>query len=298
MTDSDRAELRVYAERIRARDAAEAAQCNGHVPSSPSAAPTAAPSTMAGILLDHIRGSYDPLHRRDQLVWSRPLGRTVDLREAGMGPATPLLARLLAASDCPRDRQGEPSAAGVLRVWRQHLGVAWADLLAALPEEAATPEVDAAAEDELRRQLAGLLGHVVSVGRRVGDGRETDVMAASLLDCCLRWAVPGAWGRIRSYWIWCRLDGSDPLPPDRHDAEAQRRLRLRVALRVELAGQLGCRPLAEWTATKLARLALHYGIGTVCRIGHDRASAVELSRDYIADLLGEPQTDRQPGEDG
>lgn len=296
MTDADRREIAEIAQRIHDRDAVER---NGAPPPA-----SAAPGTMAGVLLTHLRAAYDPLYRREQLVWSRPLARAVDLREAGAGPATPLLARLLGASDCPRDREGAPSAAGVLRVWRQHLGVAWADMLAALPDEAATAEVDGAAGDELRRQLAALLGRIVSIGRRVVDGRDADVQARSLLGCCLAWAAPGRWERVRDYWLWCRLDGDEPLPTGDTTAEAraalqaERRRRLRVALRVELAGQVGVRPLADWPARRLTELCEHYGIGRRVRVGRTRRHLVELTQEYLADLLGEPETDRTPGEEG
>ncbi len=294
MTDDDRRELEEIAKRIRERDAVAG---NGQA-QPPAAAPsTAPPSTLAGILLAHLRATYDPLHKRDQLVWSRTLARIVDLREASGGPATPLLTQLLTASDCPRDREGAPSKPGVLREWHRHLRVAWADLLASLPDELAAAEVDAAAEDELRRQLAALLGRVVSIGQRVTDGRDTDIQARSLLDCCLAWAVPGCWGKIRSYWLWCRLDGNQAVPTDRHQAQAERRRRLRVALRIELAGQLGIHPLMDWPARRLTELCEYYGIGAAVRIGNGRCRAVELAREYLADLLGDPQTDREPGEE-
>ena len=79
----------------------------------------------------------------------------MDLREAGIGPATPLLTRLLTATDCPRDREGVPSTAGVLRVWRQNLAVAWADMLEALPDEVAAAEVTFATVRALAYAVAG-----------------------------------------------------------------------------------------------------------------------------------------------
>lgn len=256
------------------------------------------PPDLVSTLLAHLRTAYDPLHRREQLIWSRALGRAVDLKEAGQGPSSTLLTQLLRASDCPLNRENIPSKPTLLRNWRSYLSVAWADLLASLPEESATEEVDAAAEAELRRHLASLLGRVVSIGRRVGDGRECDVQARSLLDCCLAWAVPGQWGRMRSYWIWSRQEGDEQLSSDRSIAVEERRRRLRIALRVNLADQLGVRPLAEWRERKLSDLCEHYGIGKAVRLGKGRTHTVELARDFLDDLLSEPNTDREQGEEG
>jgi putative DNA primase/helicase len=274
---------------------------------SSSAAPGSTdPNTLTGVLLAHLRATYEPLHRRDQVIWSKTLGRTVDLREAGQGPGTPLLTRLVAASNW--------SEAHVLRHWRQYLGVAWADLLATLQEEAATEEVDPCAEDELRRVLAALLGRVVSLGHVVKDEEgehRTEVQARSLLDWCLLWAdVEGnGWRSVRSYWLWCRLSGNEKVPPPLRGGtreqeaahaqkiDAERRRRLRVAFRVELAGQLGVRPLADWPMRRLTELCEHYGLGGRVRIGHSRDRAIELAPEFLADLLGCP-TDREPGEEG
>ncbi len=258
----------------------------------------AAPPTLAELLLAHLREMYDPLFRRENTIFSNTLSRLVEEREAGRGPSSALLRRLVTAADCPRGRDGTPSVPGLLRTWRLYLGTAWADLLAQLPEEAGSAEVAAGGEEELRRLLAGLLGRVVAIGRRVGERGETEVQAASLIDCALRWAIPGAWGKIRSYWLWSRLEGDVPLPADRCLAEGERRRRLRVALRIELASQLGVRPLSEWPARRLTELCEHYALGRAIRIGGQRCRAVELSRGFLADLLGEPGADREPGEEG
>jgi hypothetical protein len=278
-------------EAIIAATRAQLAERNGH---PPEAAP---PCTLAGLLLAHLRETYRPLYRREQLVYADALGQHLDERTAGRGPPTPLLRCLLTASDCPRDRQGKPSEAGLLHVWKQHLAIAWADLLAMLPEEAACAEIAAGGEDELRRRLAALLGRVVTIGRRMEGGKEMDVQARSLLDCALAWAVPGIWGRIRSYWLWSRLEGSEPLPADHVLAAPERRRRLRVALRIELAGQLGVRPLCDWRAAHLTEMVEHYGLGHAIRLGGRRRRAIELTPDYLADLLGDPESDREPGEE-
>ncbi len=295
MSEDDRRETAELIQMAREQLASADTAVNGQAKPQ---APVADPNSLAGMLLAHLRTTYDPLHRREQAIWSRSLGRAVDVREASTGPPSALLVKLIQATDCPKDREGNPNKNGLLRVWNQHLKVAWADLLATLPEETAAAEVDPFAEEELRRHLAALLGRVVSIGRRVADGHDCDVQARSLLDCCLSWAVPGMWGRIRSYWLWCRLEGEESLPNDRVEAQAERHKRLRVALRIELAGQVNAKPLTEWSTTRLTRLMEHYGIGTAIRIGKNRARAIELARDFLDDLVGDPITDREPGEEG
>lgn len=261
--------------------------------------------TMVETLAAHLR-SLRPLHRRGETVYADAAGEYLDLRRAGVGPSTPLLARMEEAIDCPRDKEGVPSIPGLLRVWRQYLAVAWADLLAELPEEADCPEIAAGSEDELRRQLAVLLGRVVTCGRVIHDGDSSFEVqeSRSLVHWCLLVADCGQWARIRSWHVWCQLSDGAPLPVLRNlpAAQVQERLReriarLRVALRIELAGQLGIRPLADWTPRRLTGLVEHYGLGRALRIGHARARAIEVAPAYLADLLGDPETDPSTAEE-
>jgi hypothetical protein len=88
---------------------------------SPQSNEQPASQTLVEILLDHLKTIYEPLHRRDQAIWSRKLGTTVDLRHASIGPDTPLLKRMLTAIDCPRDREGNPNERAVRNDWRKYL---------------------------------------------------------------------------------------------------------------------------------------------------------------------------------
>lgn len=260
-------------------------------------APSAADATAADmrkVLSDHLHNTYRPLHRRGQAVYSDALSGVVDLREAGMGPPSTLLKQLLAAPDCPRSRGHQPSTPGVLRVWRQYLAVAWADVLAGLPDEPECDEVAGGAAEEWRRHVSAVLLRIVSMGRlrpQDGGGDATVIEQHSLLHWALIWANhEQRWARVRGYWLWCRLDGTEPLPaktdPER---DLARRQRLRVALRVELFGQMQARHLTDLPQRRLADLLELYGIGKRTTAGHAGQAAIELSREFLAGLLAEPE---------
>src|SRR5262249_11158810 len=118
---------------------------------------------------------------------------------------------------------------------------------------------------------------LVTLGRGDREGDDTRE-ARSILHWCLLFAKPGGWKQIRSYFVWCRLDGNSS---DRHES-------LRVAIRPELLGQLGLRDLQELGQDRLADVAERYGCGQRCRAGRGGQRAIELAPQWLRGLLDAP----------
>jgi hypothetical protein len=234
------------------------------------------------IILAHFRRFYQPVFRRGEAVYSQSLGQEVRRSHACNGADSELIDALAGAEDAPHDADGtvkRPSLPGLFRKWAP---TAWADLWKSLPEEDATAgEVADAAADEFKAKVSGALYRMVTLAHKVDvvrviDGkqktvRETQQEHRSLIAWCDLLAAPGKWESIRSYLIWCRrVDGQ-----------------LRVAVRPEVFRQV-CADLGS-TQRRFAKLAECYGLGTgqECRAGGARA--VELTPEFVAELLDAPQ---------
>jgi hypothetical protein len=95
----------------------------------------------------------------------------------------------------------------------------------------------------------------------------------SLIGWCQQFAKAGAWGSIRSYSCWVRSTPSGPA----------------VAIRVELFSQLGCPdPLASLTYRKFTALCEQYAVGRGIKVSGGDVRAVELTTDFVSDLLATP----------
>jgi hypothetical protein len=188
--------------------------------------------------------------------------------------------RILAGApeEC-HDRSGTPCLTGALRGCRTWGQVAWADLLGELPAEPAAAEADAAAGEEFQRKLSAALTEQLPlrVDRRnkKGEPEEKERELRAVIDWCYQLAKEGDWASVRSWRVWCRLA----------PGEGTRMARLRVAFHVELITQVKARDLAALKQRELASLCELYDLGRRVRVGHGGRWAVELSPDYVADLL-------------
>ncbi len=237
---------------------------------------TTGPSALV-LIRQHLLDYYRPTFRRGPNLYSDALGREIARAEACYAPTPQLVDDLEMAADCPRGRAA-PSAPPSPGYIGPGASVAWRGVL----DRAARGGSDGrgrrrGAEDELRAAIwQHMLGRVVSLGHVVRDEEGddyTEVQARSLLDWCHLWADRGSWESIRSYWLWCRLDGGEELPkPLAGASDEEKAVRLQliagesgadayVALRVELAGQVGVRVLADWSQHRLTDLCEHYGLG-------------------------------------
>jgi hypothetical protein len=108
------------------------------------------------------------------------------------------------------------------------------------------------------------------------DEDEGQIEKRTLIEWAGRFAKPGSWADVRSYQLWCCKDGVR---------------QLRVSLRVNLFKQVPSGSLANLTQRKFAKLARLYGVGlsTECRSRGERA--VELTPEFIQELLDTPQID-------
>jgi hypothetical protein len=254
----------------------------GYAPAVIDTAPSASGRRpAAAIILEHLREVYSPSFRRGDHIWSSSLAAEVRRHEAlARGGDSTLMAGLTHdAQEMPRDDRGEPRPAAAPRVYRDWAPVAWADLLAELPDEPAAEEVDGTAEEQFRRRLSAALTRIITLAsHRQDTSGEQEREARSILHWCLSFARRGGWAQIRSFYVWCRLDCDSA---DRHAA-------LRVAIRPELLGQLGLRELAEIGQNRLADLCERYGVGRRCRVGRGGQRAIELSPEWLQGLLESP----------
>jgi hypothetical protein len=108
-----------------------------------------------------------------------------------------------------------------------------------------------------------------------------------LIEWARMFAKARRWGDVRGYRLWSRIDGT---PPDR--------LRLRVALRVELFAQAHACELSRLSQTHFTALAQTYGVGKPVKVKGGDQRAVELDPDYLADLLDSPAEDDPDATDG
>jgi hypothetical protein len=235
------------------------------------------------MILDHFRTIYAPVFRRGEVIYSQALGREVKRSEACFGADSALIEQLKKAVNVPRDKHGVDLNA-LPRFFSSWARTAWADLLESLPEEDGTGgEIADMAQEEFRRHVAAAFHRIVSFGstykvERLRNGKkETEEQTRSenrsVIDWCDLWAKPGNWSRPRSLQVWLRRDA------DR---------RLAIAFRIEFFGQIpGC-PLTRYGQRRFADLARQYGVakGGECRPGGGRA--LELTPEFIAELLDGP----------
>jgi hypothetical protein len=161
------------------------------------------------------------------------------------------------------------------RVYRDESKTAWVEMLAGLQEEGDGGEVDMLAGDQFRQKIANALLTLVPLAYTyAGPGGEdrSEVQRRSLIQWCKAFAKPGRWGGVRSYLIWCRADSGIQ----------------RIAFRNGLFGQLHVSELARLSPTRLTQLCELYGVGRGVRISGGAQRAVELTPEFVADLLAEP----------
>jgi hypothetical protein len=246
----------------------------------------------AEIILEHLRNVYRPAFRRGDRLWSAALAGEVRRSEAlARCSDLPLIAALLQAQEVPRDERGEPRRTAVPRLYRDWSPVAWGELLRTLPDETDDGEIEPTAEEDFGGRLAAALKRQIRLevpDRRPQAGsqqpRPDRPELRSLLHWCTLFARAGPWRQIRSYDIWCRLEG-DPRAVDRYAC-------LRIAIRPELLRQLGLTDLAELGQRRLAERCEHYGYGARCRVGGPRGGrAIELDPVWLLDLLTGPADD-------
>jgi hypothetical protein len=231
------------------------------------------------IILAYFRELFDPSFRRGRVIYSRSLGREVDPAEACFAPGIELIRRLEFASDVPCYKDGAKNRGGIPGHFVRWAKSAWVDLIRPLEEEAEASEVDPGAASDFEADLRGALQRMLPLGHTYGKDGEQRVERHSVISWCSIFSKspqckPGHWGDVRSYMVWFRRDGD----------------LLRVALRVELFGQIGASGLPK-TQAKLTQLCELYDLGKPIRLLGLRA--VELHPDFVASLL----PDRGKGEE-
>jgi hypothetical protein len=242
------------------------------------------------IIHEHMERLYRPTYRDGPDIWSAAEGRKVTRTEAvGQSEDGVLHAALEDAAEMPRDDHGYPRRGATPRLYRDYSRAAWGDLHRSLPLETDDGEVEPTAEAAFRRRLGEALTRQVTMdvptpcGRSGAARRQRDEdrqpqarhqEQRTLLDWAIRWARPGRWERIRSWYIWSRLDGQT----------------VRVAIRPELLGrgQLHMPDLAELGQAGLSRLCERYGLGEGCRVGHGGQRGIEIAQALLQDLQAAP----------
>jgi putative DNA primase/helicase len=261
----------------------------GYDPADPfwvtAASGTAPEGTAASIILAQLRTKYQPTFRRGDAYYSAVLGREVKRSEACFGADSDLIKQLAQATDAPRHDDGTVKWSALPRLYKTWVPTAHTDLLAGLPEEeesGAEVGVVEPARGEFRARVAAALHQIVTIGQTTYEDKKevTRTERHSLIELCDMWAKPGNWEQVRSYLLWLRRE---------KDTAPLTLGRLRVALRVELFAQGPARDLARLDQRKFGRLAQLYDVGVdgECRAGGARC--VELTPEFIAELLDRPQ---------
>jgi hypothetical protein len=161
-------------------------------------------------------------------------------------------------------------------------------MLGQLPDEGGEDGVAEPAAEEFRRRVAAVMFRIVTLSRVIKDAAGTEQIkeARSVIGWCRVFAKPGQWQPIRDYCAWSRQVGIEKV--------------LAVAIRVELAGQVGDGSFRGMFHRRLADLAVRYGVAVAaageCRPGGRRA--IELSRNFIESLVGGPDPVVDAGVDG
>lgn len=231
----------------------------------------------ATIILAHYRDQYRPVFRRGTAVHCRD-GSLVTMSAATAVADSVLIDRLAGAADAPCSN-GVVKRAALPNFYSKWSRVAWGDLLRELPDEdSAGLDGGSAAADTFRRQVRAALLTEVVLGDTAGRGRDSDVSRTerrSLIDWCSKFAKSGPWRSIRSKKLWCKtvlLGGGE--------------IRLKVALRVELFGQVRAHPdLCAMTMNTFADRAARYDVGESTRAERPEGlSSVVLYDDFVAGL--------------
>jgi NrS-1 polymerase HBD domain len=263
-----------YQPRRKPRTSEPAAPMVAAEEAKPPNAPTWPPPAVV-VLCDWLRSTYQPTFRRGRLLYSAKLGREVSSSEASACPTSEVLALLAVQTDRPTvrgstdvDKQALPYH---FRTW---LPVAWGDLAKDLPEESDSAEaVEPAREEFVRRLSAALLTMVpLSYAYSTGEGERVEVQRRPLVEWARMFARGPRWESVRGYRVWSRRDGDG----------------VRMAIRAELLGQLHARDLGSISQRRLSELSVLYGIGNPCQVAGGAARAVELTPDYLVDLLAGP----------
>jgi len=241
------------------------------------------------IILAYFRERYNPVFRRGTMLYAGNLSRDVKVGEALLAAPIDLITRLEAAQDVPR-AEGAVVRGKLPNFFRTWAPTAWTDMLAALPDEEHSGEVSDPAQEEFRAKLTAALCTIVPLAYsyRKGASDRDEVQRRPIIDWARRFAKAGRWSDVRGHRLWSRHDGASDGTPRR----------LRVALRVELFGQLHAADLARMTQRRFAGLCQVYGLGRSCRVKGGAERAVELDEGFVADLLAEPATEEDAIEQG
>jgi hypothetical protein len=234
------------------------------------------------IIFDHMQSVYRPAFRRGDRIWSAALRTEVRRGQALAGASDSELMQALA--DCAEESKGSKAKRKqkAVRLYKDYAPVAWADLLRQVPDEPEAAEIDQGAEQDFRRRLSAALTRLVTLSCGAGrhgspeNDTEDQRQARSILEWCWKFAKPGPWKSVRSYYVWSRWAGTG--------ADKS----FRVAIRPELMAQLGLRDLAQLGQDRLADLCERYGVGRRCRAGRGGQRAIELDPDWLLELLEGP----------
>ena len=249
-------------------------------PAADPADPPDWPPPAVIVLRNWLREKYGPTFRRGRNLYSASLGRDVAPSEVSACPTSEVLALLQDQEDAPRSRNGQPDPSLLPFHFRTWMPVAWADVAATLPEESESAEVVEPAREEFVRGLTAALVTMVPLAyRHTKDGQEVEeVQRRPVVEWAKMFARTPRWESVRGYRIWARKEGS----------------LLRVALRVELLGQVHARALDGLSQKRLSELCVLYGVGMPCHVQGGQARATELTGEFLADLLAGPaEPDRQ-----
>jgi hypothetical protein len=224
------------------------------------------------------REHYDFSFRRGKALYSRRQAREVSHTEACYAPGSDLVEMLLEATDPPEDVRD-----GIPRHFREWAKTAWVDEWNAHPDEATGGEIVEPAREEFRALVrAGLLTmHTLSVGK-LRSGDETNVQRKPLLHYARSFGTKVRWGDVRGLSIWAKRGPHSPDVP-------------RVAVRVEVFGQVGYHKFAGLSYTKFRDLCELYDVGIRCKVSGGDERAVELYPGFVADALAVPLDDQADG---
>jgi hypothetical protein len=226
------------------------------------------------IIRAYWRERYDFCFRRGKALYSRKLAREVQHSEACFAPCTELVDRLELAVDAPEDGRD-----GIPRHFREWAKVAWVDEWNAHQDETSAGELVDPAREQFRALVRGGLLTVVALahGYQAGEsGEETKVQKKPLLHWARSFAKGYRWmgADVRGLSIWAKKGPTPALP--------------RVALRVEVFGQVHYAKLAGMPYEQFASLCELYDVGTRCKVQGGDTRAVELLPEFVADALDVP----------
>jgi putative DNA primase/helicase len=210
------------------------------------------PNTAHAIILAHFREHYRPMFRCADAVFSEAFGREVKRSEAVGSIPYPVIRRLAATTNAPKDRKGNLNVNALPTFAGQWGKVAYGTLLAELPTQDNAEEISAAAEADFRDKLAKGLRHEVTIGETEyhDEVQVTRTERRPVIIFALREARSTRWARFRHHAIWARLDRR----PDK-------RLVPQVAVRAELFEGIGYRPLADMHQNTFCRRCERYMVG-------------------------------------